>query len=117
MTRKRAMNTPSVEIGWLITSGDKWHTYEGQIFENAKTDESGYFIPKSDAETDDGELLYIETHPHQTDRVFVSLCKINEAWLAGFTSEPRDLGSLVRDYIKELDPNAKVRFGIIETQR
>lgn len=87
-------NTPSTEIGWIIASEGDWATYEGPIFETTEEDENGHFIPESDEQTDDGELLYLEGD-----------------------LEPRGLGALVRDYIKKHDPNAKVRFGIIETER
>ena len=90
-------NTPSTEIGWIIASGDNWATYEGPIFETTEEDENGHFIPESDEQTDDGELLYIETHPHEIDRVFVRLWDTDHGMDLEGDLEPRGLGAHVRD--------------------
>ena len=112
-------NVDTVEIGWIIydfTDTDDF-AYRGPLFDKAEKDENGYFIPESDDETDDGEVLYIETHPHDTKRVFVKLWDTCHGFDLEGVVEPRGLGSLVREYIKKHDPNAVVRFGIIVTER
>jgi len=113
-----------IEIGWTITN--KFISeYVGPLFENGRKgqnfDDNGFFVPGTENHKDchDPGQLYIETHPHDTKRVFVSLVTPEHGFeLDTFNFiEPQKLSTLVCDYIRTLDPDAVVKFAVIETRR
>lgn len=108
----------SIEIGWIVTNKDS-DEYVGPLFENAEEDENGFFVPDTEDHPDgtDPSCLYIETHPHDEKRVFVSWCTPDHGFRLDGVVEPRGLSCEVRDYLKKLDPEAVVEFGVIETKR
>lgn len=107
----------SIEYGWIVIHNDK-------VLREAhkNEDENGLFIP--DAKYDTGswtDQLYIETHPHNTHSVFVSLGTLKHGDIIGRSSitaiEEPMVGQIVRDYIRSLDPDSIVLFGVIRTRR
>lgn len=111
------MNVPSVEIGWIIISENP-----DALFEKAKQreDENGFWIPDDEGNpvvNQDDQPIYIETHPQDEHRVFVSFWEVSHGFPLDGVVEPRYEGSCVLAYIKSLDPKAAVCFGIIETER
>ena len=112
------MMNESIEIGWIITNKDS-DEYVGPLFDNGEEDENGFFIPGTEDydESNDPGPLYIETHPHDEKRVFVSWVTPEHGFSLEGEVEDRGLETEIHDYIHKLDPTAVVRFGIIKTQR
>lgn len=112
------MDYRSTEIGWIITNKESCE-YVGPLLENGQQDDSGLIIPDTEDHPDcmEPSPLRIETHPHDSKRVFISLCTPSHGFSLEGVVEPRGLSCEIGDYIKKLDPQACVNFGIIETQR
>ena len=109
-------NITSTEIGWIITNPHS-DEYKGKLFEDMPEDENGCYVPGTDehAEATRPEPLYVETHPHDTTRVFVSWCDPDHGW--DDLTEPTALKDLVREHVAQHDPEAVVTWGVIQTSR
>lgn len=103
-------NHESTEYGWVVIQPNGSKVLRKAV-ENM--DVNGLFIPNAKV---DENTLYIETHPHNTNKVFVSLGKLKHGVRITELQEP-EVGQNVRDYIESLDPDALVVFGVILTQR
>ncbi len=120
-------NELSVELGWIITKspenddyydgGAKSLFFQLMLKDQPDADEVGYFIPgtKDHPEGADPDFLSVETHSTDLTRVFVSWCTPDHGW-DDFT-EPLGLAQIVRQFIAKHDPDAHVKWGIIETER
>jgi hypothetical protein len=108
----------STEIGWIITDPESG-TYSNYnaLFDQIQEDDNGYSIPNTADHPEGGasEPLIVETHPDAPYVVFITHLALDHG--DQIEPEPVSLGKLVRDFVKKLDQNAIVTYGIIETSR
>ncbi len=106
-------NHESTEYGWVVIQPNGSKVLRKALENMDVRWGEGLYIPNAKVDED---TLYIETHPHNTNKVFVSLGKLKHGVRIAELQEP-EVGQTVRDYIESLDPDALVVFGVILTQR
>lgn len=121
-------NHKSVELGWiLLTPGYDdfldWELLDKKLGEaDPEGKEADEFIIPDTQDHPEGASpnhLSVETHPCDTNRVFVSWCDLDEEHGWDQLYEPETLGQLVRDYFKTRCPDVKIeiKWGVILTER
>lgn len=112
------MMIKSVELGWIITDkdSDEYQRTE-EFFSGIEEDDNGYLVPGTTDHPDGwvSESLHVETHPHLVNRVFITHLYLDHGDVVG--PEPTALGEIVRKFVKEIDADAVVTYGVIDNLR
>jgi hypothetical protein len=106
----------STEIGWIITNKDS-DKYVGPILDSDGSDDNGIPGTGCHPEAFSPNALYVETHPLDNGKVFVSLGELDHGTPLDDLEESTSLYELVWTYIKKFDPEAVIIYGIIYTRR
>ncbi len=105
----------SYELGWIIA--DEGSTKLKDFLAITANLDGFCTIPGTadNVELWEPDALYLETHPIDDQKVFISWRPLE--WGATLLNEPETLGKIVRKFLAGVNPTLNVMWGVIVTDR